>query len=212
MRRASSSMCHGVPSPFVWTESSRIRVGAMRGHPSPLRIVSRLLIPGPESSSQFIQAGSSMTGIARFREHIGDSPAFGLLFTDRTGTHYYSRVGGADTQPRFSPALVDSLQILRSETRDADTIASTAGRPLGAMTGRASNAPLTIRRGTGWPPRHANGSRRMARSRADTQRWTLVRSLTNGRVYGMRAKSILAGPFNGCTRIAVVCIGVVREV
>lgn len=101
--------------------------------------VNNLIFPGNQGSAS-VALDDRVTGaVGRFRRDIGASSTVGGLYTGRLGSDYANHVVGTDAFFRPLPALSVRAQLLHSETRYPDPVATANAQPRGHFGGDAAS-------------------------------------------------------------------------
>ena len=95
--------------------------------------LNSLVFPSNQGSRSTLLRDSVRSAVLRYRRDVGESSAFGLLYTGREGDGYHNRVVGFDGffRPRETDTLI--VQYLRSDTRYPTTVAAEFGQPEGSF-------------------------------------------------------------------------------
>ena len=104
--------------------------------------LNNLLFPANEGSDS-TTLDDDVTGIVgRYRVDLGRGSTIGGLYSGREGTGYFNRQFGGDAFVRLTPSDAIRVQILRSETRYPDAVATDFGQEQGTFGGNAASVQV----------------------------------------------------------------------
>ncbi len=101
--------------------------------------VTNLIIPGPEDSDFASINDSNISSAFRYRYNVGETSSIGALLTSREGSEYSNRVYGFDGNFRVTPKDTVTGQILGSQSRYPDALATQFGQTRGSFDDFAGN-------------------------------------------------------------------------
>jgi hypothetical protein len=97
--------------------------------------VTRLIFPGPTSSSDTLLEQDVTGFVGRWQRDVGGSSTVGLAVTDREGAGYQSRLAASDGNLRLGPSTRLIYLLVGTQTDYPDDVAAAFDQPSGDLLG-----------------------------------------------------------------------------
>jgi hypothetical protein len=105
--------------------------------------ITNLIFPGSQSSRSLSMDQQNTSTVVRLGRDIWNNSTIGLIFTNRSGTNYFNRVYGVDTNLRISRKDEVVLQLLGSSTKYDAGVAEDFEQPQDEFRDKAISATYT---------------------------------------------------------------------